>query len=470
MKKTYSYALAVAMMLSATSCEKYLEVKAPNQISDINELIVSASDVPLVLNSAYDVMANVFDGDIQTLSELLSDNADLPANNLDLKAVYDRETTFFNSSTNGIYADMYRTIFRVNLVLDAIDNVPGVTDADKARWTGEAKFLRALSHFYVLKAYAQPFGYTPNNDHLGIVLRTTASATPVNRSTVAACYEQIETDLEDAFNSLPVENGEYANKDAAAALLAYVYWMQNKHQLCVEFASEVINSGRYTLDTDLDVFRGKDTTLTFPTSPEGIFFARSWPANQDARNDSYRNYLPQTTPSMLSMSQEFYQFMQLNPVDKRYTELISLNTSTNQVNSLRFGLRLLNNPYFSVPILRLTILHLIRAESLANLGFDLSIAREDLNALRERAYPSGVNFEIDPASTAAQIKTIAREEFRRETFCEGLWIDVLRKQGVEGSNIVIRNAPWNCDGMAIQFPNSEGTGAGFIFNPEGNCN
>lgn len=468
MKKTYAYAFAVAMMLSATSCEKYLEVKAPNQISDINELIVSASDVPLVLNSAYDVMANVFDGDIQTLSELISDNAELPANNLDLKAVYDRETTFFNSSTNGIYSDMYRTIFRVNLVLDAIENVPGVTDADKARWTGEAKFLRALSHFYVLKAYAQPFGYTADNSHLGIVLRTKASATPENRSTVAQCYAQIEADLLDAYNSLPTSNGEYANKDAAASLLAYVYWMQNKHQACVNLATEVITSGRYTLDANLDVFRALEETLEL--TPEGIFFARSWPDNQDARNDFYRNYLPQTTPSMMSMSQEFYQFMQLNPVDKRYTELINLNTSTNQVNSLRFGLRLVNNPYFSVPILRLTILHLIRAESLASLGTDLATARQDLNALRQRAYPTGVNFDVDPNSTAAQIKTIAREEFRRETFCEGLWIDVLRKQGVEGSNILIRNAPWNCDGMALQFPNSEGTGAGFIFNPEGNCN
>jgi hypothetical protein len=34
----------------------------------------------------------------------------------------------------------------------------------------------------------------------------------------------------------------------------------------------------------------------------------------------------------------------------------------------------------------------------------------------------------------------------------------------------IRNAPWNCPGMVLQFPSSAGTVQGFIFNPEGGCN
>ena len=470
MKKFIPYILIGALVVPATSCEKYLEVKAPNQISDINELIQSPEDVPLVLNSAYDVMANAFDGDIQTLAEMLSDNAAEPVNNLDLKAVYDRETTFFNGSINGVYSDMYRTVFRVNLILNSIDNVPGISEDDKTRWVGEAKFLRALSHFYVLKVYAQPFGYTSDNSHLGIPLRELASATPVNRSSVADCYAFIESDLRAAYEALPIENGYYATKDAAAALLSYVLWMQNKYQEAVDFATEVINSGRYSLHPDLDVFEAQDTTNTMLESPEGIFFAHSLLETSDARNDYYRNYLPQTTPSMLGMSQEFLQFMQLNPIDKRYTELVSVNGQSGQVNSLRFGLRLQNNPFFSVPILRLTVVKLIRAFSLIELNMDGVTAITDINDLRRRAYPEGVNYEIDLSTTFANLKDIVDEEFRKETFCEGLWIDVLRKRGAQGENIVIRDAPWNCPGMAIQFPNSEGTGAGFIFNPERGCN
>jgi starch-binding outer membrane protein, SusD/RagB family len=470
MKKIILYLLVVALVVPAISCEKYLEVKAPNQISDINELIQTPEDVPLVLNSAYDVMANAFDGDIQTMAEMLSDNAAEPVNNLDMKAVYDRETTFFNGTINGIYSDMYRTVFRVNLILNSIDNVPGVAQDDKARWVGEAKFLRALSHFYILKVYAQPFGYTADNSHLGIPIREAASATPINRSSVAACYAFIESDLRDAYDALPLANGLYATKDAAAALLSYVLWMQNKYQEAADFAAEIINSGRYTLHPDLDVFEAQDTTNTNPETPEGIFFAHSYLPTSDARNDYYRNYLPQTTPSMLGMSQEFLQFMQLNPVDKRYTEMVSVNSQSGQVNSLRFGKRLENNPFFSVPLLRLTVVKLIRAFSLIELNTDGLTAIGDLNDLRQRAFPEGVDFAIDPSTSFINLRDIVDEEFRKETFCEGLWIDVLRKRGAQGENVLIRSSPWNCPGMAIQFPNSEGTGAGFIFNPERGCN
>ena len=53
---------------------------------------------------------------------------------------------------------------------------------------------------------------------------------------------------------------------------------------------------------------------------------------------------------------------------------------------------------------------------------------------------------------------------------EGLWVDQLKRRGARGENINVRNAPWNCNGMAIQCPQSEGTGVSFVFNPQGGCN
>jgi hypothetical protein len=271
---------------------------------------------------------------------------------------------------------------------------------------------------------------------------------------------------------LPTSNDVYATKYAAASLLAYTYWMQNNYTACIQYADEVINSNQFSLDPDVDIFNAVDSFQvdSYTKTPEGIFFAASYLPQSDARNDNFRNYIPGGTPAMFSMSQEFLQFMQLNSVDKRYSILTDYNSTQGQTHSLRFGTQVQNFPFFSVPILRLTILKLIRAESLAASGGDLSIARADLDALRQRAFPDGVNYHLDANLSATQVVSAAWEEFRKETFCEGLWIDVLRRRGAMGENIVIREAPWNCPGMAIQFPNSEGTGVGFIFNPERGCN
>jgi hypothetical protein len=58
---------------------------------------------------------------------------------------------------------------------------------------------------------------------------------------------------------------------------------------------------------------------------------------------------------------------------------------------------------------------------------------------------------------------------RLEMAFEGDWTLQLRRRGTRGEDIQIRQAPWDCPGMLIQFPQTENT-AGFIFNEEGGCN
>ena len=70
-----------------------------------------------------------------------------------------------------------------------------------------------------------------------------------------------------------------------------------------------------------------------------------------------------------------------------------------------------------------------------------------------------------PAPIAA-----ARGELRKETVCEGHWLNHLKRFGVMGEEVEIRGASWDCPGMALQFPNGESSISGFVFNPEGGCN
>ena len=469
MKKTIIYISILCSGLAFTGCNKWLDV-APENVILQEDALNTPDDLQRLLISCYDVMGNTFDGRAQNLAELLSDNVQQPLNNLELTAVYDRETTFFNTTTNNVYTDLYRSVYRCNTLLESFDLIEGLSESEKTRIEAEARFIRAINHWWVLKLYAQPWGATADNSHLGIVIRSLATQEPLARSTVKESYDFIIADLEYASNNLPEDNGVYANKYAASALLAHIYFQQNDYNKTVASANEVINSGMYSMETSLDYYRAMSEDALGTSNPEAIFSIVSTNTSTvvDARNEGFRdNYWPGAAGAQLSYSSDLANFFSLTPSDGRISAWM---LSTNgQVQGLRFGNNAIQSYFFNIPLLRLSVLKLIRAEALAELGSNLETAIQDVNDIRLRAFGAGINV-LSSGASAQEIVTAARDEFRKETISEGLRLDQIRRQGALGENVLVRNAPWDCPGMAIQFPNSEFTGAAFIGNPEGGCN
>ncbi|MEO0404291.1 MAG: RagB/SusD family nutrient uptake outer membrane protein, partial [Bacteroidota bacterium] len=221
------------------------------------------------------------------------------------------------------------------------------------------------------------------------------------------------------------------------------------------FASEVINSNLYSLDTDLDRFEQDNS------SPETVFGIVSL-AN-DFRNEGFsNNFRSDLGTPVLTLSGDFFNFMGLNPADGRNDWVSNVNGEfpTSRFNGLN---------YFNIPLVHLTGLHLIRAEAIAAGGTgSISTAVADINAVRTRAFGEGIN-QLPENASNQEIIDAAREEMRKETICEGVWIDYLKRRGTLGEDITVRNAPWDCPGMALQFPNGETSVAGFQLNPEGGC-
>jgi hypothetical protein len=116
----------------------------------------------------------------------------------------------------------------------------------------------------------------------------------------------------------------------------------------------------------------------------------------------------------------------------------------------------------------LTELKLMRAESYAINNVNLAQAIQDVNDIRDRAYGAGVN-PLPGTANSADIIQAVRFERRIEMFAEGNRTQDLKRQGAFGEAIVIRGAPWNCDGMVLQFPISEKSDV-FVLNPQGGCN
>ncbi|MFZ5939237.1 MAG: RagB/SusD family nutrient uptake outer membrane protein [Bacteroidota bacterium] len=132
----------------------------------------------------------------------------------------------------------------INLSNQVIDNVPGITmnESVKARMIAEAKFLRALHYFYLVRA----FGGVP------VILSLEEARTGAARSTVEETYAAIEADLLDAVDvlpsTLPQEEFGRATSWAAKALLAKVYMYEEKWTDCKAMTEDIIQNGQNYAD------------------------------------------------------------------------------------------------------------------------------------------------------------------------------------------------------------------------------
>lgn len=460
MKKIGILLTAAAGVLITTSCSKIFDVR-PEGVLLIEDALKTPEDFEKVLNSCYDVAANYYNGRIQMLNEVLSDNLSAPINNNDLNEVYLRRVNFFNGTTNSVYREPYRSIFRINFMLENFDMVE-MPESRRITFEAEGRFLRALGHFEIIRLWAQPYGYTPDNSHLGIRIQTRNTGTQLQvRSTVKEGYDAILADLWFAKDNLPTTNGNYATRYSAMAALAKVYFQMNKFDSAAYYAGQVISSGQFTLE-GIDRFKmGTNTEAIFQT------VSTQTPTLIDGRSGAFTgNYRSDNNPNpTLRAAKEFYLLVNSRPNDSRlsFYELRDEGLPTEFVAVKKF-----NKDVFSIPVLHLTDMMLIRAESLAELSQNLPEAISLINQIRERAF--GDSSENLPATaTALEIRDAARLERRIEMFGEGDRVQDLKRRGARGENIIVRGAPWNCPGMVLQFPASD-INQTFLGNPEGGCN
>lgn len=180
---------------------------------------------------------------------------------------------------SGFWNGQYRNINYANQVLD---NVPAITMDEnlKARFLAEAKFVRALSYFRLVRA----FGGVP------LRLHVPEDATEYNipRASAEEVYAQIETDLTEAAAVLPQSYGAgdlgRATKGAALALHAKVAMYLKKWSDVLNYTNQVMGLG-YALLPDFEkVFR-----IENENSSESVFEIQAAlvPGNTGASNSQY---------------------------------------------------------------------------------------------------------------------------------------------------------------------------------------
>ncbi len=255
LNKNIKVASLLAMIaFIAPSCDDFLEEKPKDRIAVTNSYTTEQDALSAVnavyahLNSqSFDTFGGVYHSSFWVTIGLASDEM---SNNQAGQAPLDQLSTFTYGPDNATIYDVWKQHYKaITLANIAIARIPSIEmdETLKARLLNEAKFLRGLLYFDLVRM----FGRIP------LLINEIESTTP-EISEVDAIYAQIISDLTDAEN-LPVDQVDgrgRATKGAAKSLLAKVYLTLKDYEKCAVKTKEVIDLGVYGLFDDfVDIYK-----------------------------------------------------------------------------------------------------------------------------------------------------------------------------------------------------------------------
>src|SRR5690606_116700 len=224
MKKRYL--LPLALLLFSSCSKDFLNQDDPNAVT-IQNYYKTENDVLLAVNGLYQgLRLGSTIGEGSTLyNEERSDNSGRNDNQSNAGEPFqfnDFSLLPSNTYLKTHWSAMYAAIGRCNVVLSHVDDVTFTSEELKGRYIAEAKFVRALIYFHMVRK----FGDIP----LATVQVTSKEQANelAFRQKESIVYEQIIKDLKDALSSnLPNTQKDYvvgrASKAAVNAILGQVY-------------------------------------------------------------------------------------------------------------------------------------------------------------------------------------------------------------------------------------------------------
>ncbi|HEX2535473.1 MAG TPA: RagB/SusD family nutrient uptake outer membrane protein, partial [Chitinophagaceae bacterium] len=220
---TVRYFSLFLMVIALSSCEKYLDVQPRASISD-NQTIFDKTSAETALRGVYSALADgsYYSTGFQSIGYLSGDNIQWTGSQSQVQEFINHNVNADNSTINGAWIAIYRTINRANNVIkkvSALDETKLAT-ADRGRIIGEAHFIRALAYFDLARTWG------------GVPLITEPTVTQkdnigIKRATLAATYAQVLADLNAAEPLLPNTTDRFrATQKTVWALKARYYLYQ----------------------------------------------------------------------------------------------------------------------------------------------------------------------------------------------------------------------------------------------------
>ncbi|QMW01133.1 RagB/SusD family nutrient uptake outer membrane protein [Spirosoma foliorum] len=237
--------VATAMMVMVTfACQdKFLDVPATGQLSGA-QLTSKAGLDGLLIGAYAQLNARGFSQSASSFNwvrgSVSGGDANKGSNSGDFNALTPFQTYQLLPSSGEVNAKwnaMYEGIARCNSTLRSLASAGAdVTAADKARISGEARFLRAHYYFELKRAFNK-VPYVDETKDYGTGIEAVTNSADI--------WPNIEADFKYAVDNLPVSQGAVgrANKWAATAYLAKTYLYQKKYADAKTLFDQVIASG-----------------------------------------------------------------------------------------------------------------------------------------------------------------------------------------------------------------------------------
>lgn len=442
--------LIVIVILGTVSCEDELDITPVTEKSSAS-FYTSEQELESAVQGVYAQLqgGGLYGLDLIGVGEISGEDSfeEIAANDGGrFGQLDDFSTNPGNDLVGDIWRESYKGIQRTNTVLNRIDAIEFENASVKTNIIGEMKFVRALLYFNLVRLYGD------------VPLVTEETESPFDffgqgRTPSDQVYVQIETDLTQAIQDLPVEkvSGKPA-KGAAQALLGDVQLTQGNFSGALTTLEAVVSSNTYALaPTTAEIFgvvnESNSEVLfeiqyvsgfinadnTFEGSPAGSQFRPSGTtANAKGHN------LP---------AQSFVDSYEAG--DTRASDYVGLDAGANPFYfSTKYEVSETgaNDGGSDHLIIRYSDVILKYAEALNENG-QTAEAIVQLNTVRTRA-----SLASTTATTQAEVQSAIRQERRFELIGEGhRWFDLKRY----GTAVSIMNAFFTSTGANVSIDDSK---------------
>lgn len=432
-----------------TSCKKsFIELDPPTSLTP-SQALATELDLQVALRGAYAGMRNVdyWGRTIPIIGDVMADNAYQSSTNTN------RYTLFNNYSFNttdgnvlGFWSAAYTDILRANNII----NSPVASNANVDQYKGEARCIRALAYFTLVRYFAKPYTDDPNAPGVPLITVYNPDLKP-GREKVADVYAQIVTDLNTAYGLMTkFTNSSQFSKYAAKALLAKVYLTMGDNSNAKAAALDVINNSGFTSLTTGTHASYWANSVVQTTKLETLFEVSSDAVGNLGFDALSYLYSQAGNYGDMICADDLYALFEATDVRRALYPLGSPTRGPSTIGVNKYPV--IQGDVSDTKVLRLSEMYLIAAEA--------SLPGNEADALTYVNYITSRRGATAIASTGAALKDDIIKERRKELAFEGdRYFDLQRlKQDVVRSNnypAAARNIPFTNFRRILPIPQSE---------------
>lgn len=444
MKKFKITLLNVLILLVFIGCDRFVDVETPSsQLTGVT-VFQDKTTANAAMIAIYSKLRDT--GLLAGLTTGSSVSLGLYSDELTYYGTTDDNISFIFNNTmlpttsvaSQLWNESYHQIYCANAVIYGCENSTGIFINDKNQFIGEALFVRALVHFYLLNLYGDVPYITTTDYEINRL---------VTRMPTAEVYNNIIADLQQAITLLPeayfAPNRVRPNRSTAMALLARTFLYNGNWVEASNAASAVLNNADYVWETDIDKIFLKDCTSTI------------WqfsPKLEGNNADEGSVFVFQTgPPPFVGLRAELFTYFANEDLRKSHwiASVTDGVTTWYYANKYKQNTNTGSSAEYSI-VFRLAEQYLIRAEARARQG-ELSNARQDLDMVRNLAGLANTT-----ATTEAEIIEAVQQERRFELFTEhGHRFFDLKRNGALNTVLPLVKLGWNSTDVHWPIPETE---------------